>query len=208
MKDLQNESTAFTLRDGFGPEHRDMAVGLFWAAFEHKLGRVMRPEAKALAFLDSVADPAHAVSAIDADGALIGVAGFKTAKGAFIGGALKELQAAYGAFGGLWRGLALSIIERDLAPNLLLMDGIVVSEAARGRGVGGALLDAVKAKATQLGCKAVRLDVIDSNQRARALYERAGFRARRSADFGPLGALFGFRRATAMTCPLTSRAGR
>ena len=49
-----------------------------------------------------------------------------------------------------------------------------VAPAARGCGVGGALLAALIGKARTRGCRALSLSVEDGN-RARALYERAGF---------------------------------
>jgi hypothetical protein len=121
---LVAEEKAFSIVDGFQTDQRDMAIRLFWEAFEGKLLPVMKPDAKALRFLDLVADPAHAISAISSDGTLIGGAGFKTKNGSFIGGGLKELCAAYGMIGGFWRGLVLSILERPLQPGTLLMDGI------------------------------------------------------------------------------------
>ncbi len=192
--------TPFTITDGFPPDQRGTAIRLFWSAFKAKLHPVMKPEEKALGFLDLAADPAHALGAIAPDGTLIGIAGYKTKDGSFIGGELREFAAVYGWFGGVWRGLVLSLLERPLEPMTLLMDGIVVSENARGQGVGSALLTAVKQKALSLGCRQVRLDVIDINPRARALYERQGFAAGNTTDIGPLRYLFGFRKATKMIC--------
>lgn len=83
------------------------------------------------------------------------------------------------------------------------MDGIVVSDAARGQGIGTRLLAAIKDEALARGCTSVRLDVIDSNPRARALYEREGFVAGHRSDLGPLRHLFGFRSATEMVCHLS-----
>ena len=48
----------------------------------------------------------------------------------------------------------------------------------------------------------VRLDVIDSNWRARALYERQGFLATRTESLGLLRLLFGFSASTTMVRPL------
>ena len=47
--------------------------------------------------------------------------------------------------------------------------------AARGQGVGTALLKAIIAEGRRRGYAEVRLDVIDTNPRATALYERIGF---------------------------------
>ncbi len=190
----------YSIVDGFQASQKGTAIGLFWQAFKGKLHPVMKPKLKALRFLDMVADPAHAISAISRDGTLIGVAGFKTTKGSFIGGSLKQLCAVYGLLGGCWRGLVLSVLERPLQADTLLMDGIFVSETARGGGVGSALLSAIKEKAIACGCSKVRLDVIDTNPRARVLYERHGFISQDTSDIGPLRHIFGFQKATAMVC--------
>lgn len=185
---------------GFDDPERDRIAALYWDAFRGKLGRIMRPESTALAFLARVVDPAYALVARDADGAVLGVAGFKTQDGAFVGGGLREFAQAYGAFSGLWRGLLLGALERPIEPDTLLMDGICVAAAARGQGVGSALLDAIRAEARSRACSQVRLDVIDSNPRARALYERHGFQAVGTESLGPLRHVFGFEAATAMVC--------
>ncbi len=193
---------AFSVRPGFLPEHRREAAALYWSAFAGKLGRVMRPERKAMDFLVRILDPAHAFSAVGSDDELLGIAGFKTQDGAFIGGGLRDLATSYGWFGAVWRGVLLDLLERATEPGLLLMDGIFVRESARGRGVGTALLDRIYSEAQRRGLHGVRLDVIDTNPRARALYERKGFQVRDTVDTGPLRYLFGFCTATTMIRPV------
>ncbi|MEL7115184.1 MAG: GNAT family N-acetyltransferase [Pseudomonadota bacterium] len=177
---------------------REDAARLFWQAFQGKLGKVMGPDAKAIAFLTRVLNPSFGIAALDVEGRVIGIAGFKTADGALVGGEMRDLFAVYGVFGGLWRGVTLSVLERETAPGTLLMDGIFVESRARGLGVGTQLLHAIKARAAELGLDHVRLDVIDSNPKARALYERQGFQAEGQSHLGPLSWIFGFKSATAM----------
>ncbi|WP_299968316.1 GNAT family N-acetyltransferase [uncultured Roseobacter sp.] len=185
-------STEFEAQDRAG------VADLYWQAFGHKLGRVMGPDPRALRFLCDVIDPRYALTARDATGRLLGVAGFKTAQGQLVGGTLRQMQEHYGWGGGLWRGLVLSALERPVAADVLLMDGICVAPAARGHGVGTALLQAIKDTARAQGKTGVRLDVIDSNDRARALYERQGFTVRGVEHTGPLRHLFRFESATQM----------
>ena len=182
---------------GFDETQRDHVARLFWSAFSGKLGRVLGPEEKALRFIASVLRPDFAFCAVEGE-QLLGVAGFKTAEGGLVGGQLSDLTPVYGAFGGLWRGVLLDQLERDLADGQLLMDGIFVDAAARGKGVGTALLDAIIEHGSEVGCHDVRLDVIDTNPRARALYERRGFVASGEVDAWPLHRVFGFRKATTM----------
>ena len=187
-----------TIEKGFAEVHRNEVAELFWEAFSQKLSKVMRPKDRALSFVQNVLRPDHAISAVDDKGVLLGAAGFKTSDGALVGGELSDLTAVYGPFGGLWRGLILSVLERDLTPDQFLMDGIFVRAEARGMGVGTALLNAVIAEARERGCSEVRLDVIDSNPRARALYERVGFKADGVETTGPFRWIFGFKMATKM----------
>ena len=142
--------------------------------------------------------PEYALCARNDDGTLLGVAGFKTNEGALIGGEFSDLREIYGAFGASWRALLLSMLERSVEEKSFLMDGIFVTREARGLGVGTALLRAIIAEAETRGCADVRLDVIDTNARARALYEREGFVAGKVQSLGPLKYIFGFSSATEM----------
>ena len=193
------------IRAGFPESARPDVAALYWDAFANKLGRVMRPRAKALRFFSDVADPRFAFSAVSKDGTFLGAAGFKTPDGAFVGGGMRELAKAYGWLGAAWRGPLLALLERENESGLLLMDGIFVRPEARGRGAGGALLDAVCAEAERRGLRGVRLDVIDDNARARALYERKGFTPTKKTNLGPLRVVFGFSSATTMVKPTTTK---
>jgi ribosomal protein S18 acetylase RimI-like enzyme len=182
---------------------RDAAAALYLAAFEGKIGTVLGRGDRARAFLADCIDPAHALAATSRDGReLLGIAGMRDASGAFMGGGVADLSRHYGMIGGMIRGLALSALEREAAPGVLQMDGLCVARSARGRGVGSALLRAIAAEARSRGAAEVRLDVIDTNPRAFALYLRTGFREVKRAEIGPLRHLFGFRSAVTMSLAL------
>jgi GNAT superfamily N-acetyltransferase len=160
---------------GLPPELAAEAASLYWQAFSGKLGGVMGPEPKALRYIIRVLQPDHAVVAVDAAGALCGVAGFRSARGAFVGGGVADLLAIYGHWGGLWRQLCLRLLNHDLEPRALVVDGLVVAPGRRGQGIGAALLAALSEEARRRGHPELRLDVVEENLRARALYEREGF---------------------------------
>ena len=183
---------------GFPDSDRRQIAALYWEAFGAKLGRTMGPTPKALRYFEAVLYPPHALCARDSDGTLLGVAGFKTYQGALVGGSFRDMARVYGWIGTAWRVALLSALERDTESARFLMDGIFVEPAARGRGVGTLLLEAIAVEAAARGYAEVRLDVIDSNDRARALYERRGFRAIKTHSTGLLRHVFGFRSATTM----------
>lgn len=187
-----------SMTQGFNEDERAIVAGLYWQAFGAKLGKLLGPETRALEFLCDVLDPNFAITARGNDGTVLGVAGFKTAKGAMVGGGLQDLARHYGWMGTVWRAPLLALVERDIQDGVLLMDGICVKANARGLGVGTALLHAIKDQAVARGLVQVRLDVINSNPRARALYERIGFVEQGTEQLGPLRHLFGFDGATKM----------
>lgn len=64
---------------------------------------------------------------------------------------------------------------------------IAVAPRSQGRGLGRQLLDALLDEARRRGCTQVFLEVLDTNEAAIALYERAGFerQGRRRDYYGP-----------------------
>ncbi|MGR3514047.1 MAG: GNAT family N-acetyltransferase [Paracoccaceae bacterium] len=190
-------------RLGFDANDRKKVADLFWQAFSGKLNVVLGPEGKAKRFLCKVLDPNYAISAYSREeGALLGVAGFKTDDGAMVGGTFSDPSAHYGFWSAIWRGVLADQLERPIAPGELCMDGIFVTSHARGKGVGTLLLKAVQAEATARSMTSVRLDVIDTNPRARKLYERFGFMPQNTTRTGVLRPVFGFASSTRMTLTL------
>jgi len=183
---------------GLPEDQRGAAARLYWQAFGGKLGPVMGPDPRALVFLERVMRADHVIVALDGAGRLLGMAGFKTPKGSFAGGGMADLQAVYGQVGAIWRGALLQLLSREIDNDRFLLDGICVMEHARSQGLGAALLHEICGLARSRGYASVRLDVVDINQRARALYEREGFRAIRTEGLGPLRFVFGFAATTTM----------
>lgn len=187
-----------TVQAGLPDGSLERAAALYWEAFGEKLGFAMGPRSKGLQFARRVLDPAHALSAVDESGQLLGVVGFKTSQGALVGGNFMDLVAIYGALGASWRALLLSLLDQDVENERFLMDGIFVAPHARGHGIGTALLDAIIAEARTRGYKSIRLDVINTNPRAKALYERHGFTTLKTRQMGWLKHLFKFESAITM----------
>lgn len=183
----------WSIQRGFPETVRDQAAHLYFEAFAGKLGGLLGRDGRGAAFFQRILNPDFAISALSADGdRLLGIAGFKTAEGSMTAGGLGDLTAIYGWFGTAWRAPFLALLERDRVENQLLMDGIAVATEARGLGIGTALLEAIVREAGNRNLKTVRLDVIDSNPRARALYERFGFAVMSTEKIGPLRHVFGF----------------
>ncbi len=75
----------------------------------------------------------------------------------------------------------LGVVMVTLKPELLShapsahLEALVVADNAEGQGVGGSLLAAAEEEARQRGALSMTLHVFALNQRARKVYERAGY---------------------------------
>ncbi|WP_328945898.1 GNAT family N-acetyltransferase [Streptomyces sp. NBC_00250] len=186
------------------PEGAEARVAaLYWEAFARKLGVALNPPDKARAFLAAHLHHDRGITAL-VDGEVAGVAGYQLDGRGLTGGGASDLLAAYGVLRGLPRLALLALLERRPASRELVMDGIAVAPEHRGTGIGGLLLREIAAVAAEARCRRVRLDVIDVNPRARALYERHGFVAVRTAKTPCLRGLMGFGAVTTMHRPVTA----
>jgi len=191
-----------TLQVGLPDDLRSDAARLYWQAFGSKLGLVMGPEPRALRFLLRAMRTDQVIIARTAQGELVGIAGFKTEHGSFASGQPADLEAIYGTFGSFWRKAVLGWLSDGIDSDHFLLDGLCVDEKCQGQGLGTALLHAICAEARLRGFGAVRLDVIDSNTRAVALYQRLGFAVTARNNIGVLRWVFGFSAALTMTRPV------
>ena len=158
----------------------------------------MGPEVLALAYLHRVIRADHAIVAVSDSGRLLGLAGFKTPLGSFAAGSPDEMRASYGIFGGTWRARLLGRLSDEVDNANFLLDGLCVASDHRGQGIGSALMSAIGAEARLRGYGSVRLDVIESNDRAQALYHRLGFVETKRQQIGILRHVFGFQAAVTM----------
>jgi ribosomal protein S18 acetylase RimI-like enzyme len=99
----------------------------------------------------------------------------------------------------------MNMFEREPRRGELVLDGMAVTRPARGSGTGSMLLRAVRDFARVEGYETVRLDVVDTNPRARALYERHGFIATETRLFPVLERALGFGSSTTMVLTLTDQ---
>ncbi|MFI8101373.1 GNAT family N-acetyltransferase [Streptomyces sp. NPDC086023] len=190
------------IRRGFPEGAEDRIAELYWEAFGRKLGAALGPEEQGRAFLAAHLVPDRTLVALSA-GRVVGVAGLRTGTRGMSSAGAGDVLKAYGWLGGLPRLAALALLEHAAAPGELVLECLAVDARRRGLGTGGALLRACYAYAAEAGCSRVGLQVVDGNPRARALYEREGFRAVGTQRTPFLRELMGFSAVTTMHRPIT-----
>lgn len=178
---------------------KDTAAKLFHEAFGKKIALAVPEKEKQLKLINNSLLLDYAIGAFSGD-ELIGIAGFNTPNGSFTGGkiGLSGLIALLGFFRGIKAAIILSIYERKPKLGELVMDGISVNASARGQGIGSGLLKAIQAYATEQGYTSIRLDVINTNPRAKKLYERMGFEVVKTENFPLLQKHLGFSGSSTM----------
>jgi ribosomal protein S18 acetylase RimI-like enzyme len=175
---------------------RAAAAELYWEAF----GRLLRPalgrSEQGIAVLTDGLDPSRAIAALDGD-ELVGLVGLHYGDRAFTRLRARSLLRHLGV-AGLPRLVPLLLLAGRPAAGELRIDGIAVRGDRRGAGVGSLLLREAAGRARSVGIEVIRLEVVDTNPRARALYEREGYVAVRTERTPYLRRAMGFGSVTTM----------
>lgn len=192
-----NASSRVEIGLGLPEALRGAAAGLYWDAFGRKLGAAIGPRRRGEAVLERALRPDRALVAVSS-GELLGLVGFHLSGSSFAEVKLGDLTVEFGLVGGVLRAVPLALLERGARQGELLLDGIVVLAGQRGTGIGTGLLRAAIGFAADNGLGSVRLDVVDTNPRARRLYAREGFVPVRTEKTPYLQRAFGFSAYTTM----------
>lgn len=205
-KETKTMGDEITVQQGFPEELLSSAAELYDAAFGAKLAIAMPNPISRTAVLKAGFNPEFSFVAIH-DGEMVGIAGFKTGRGALTGGiSFRVLKDEIGLWGAIRAVLVLALFQRNHVEGQLLMDGIGVSPKMRGSGIGTKLLHSLIEYSKTEGYRSIRLDVIDTNPAARRLYERVGFVPVKTEQFAYLKWLLGFGAATQMKYSLNAQA--
>lgn len=182
---------------GFAEHQRTRVGALYWEAFGRKLGPAFADDATGLALVQATLSPDRVLVARLGD-VIAGVCGFYEGDRGAVDLTWAALRRQLSTRASIRAGLLLAVLARGEHPGALVLDGICVDADLRGHGIGSALLVAASEQARRRGARAVRLSVVDTNPRARALYQRLGFQPVDAGSLGPLSAVYGFGRYTVM----------
>ena len=174
------------------------AADLFYDAFRRKFEPIAGSREKAVAVLAEDFDAERVILAVGATEKVLGIVGLNYEGRRLANLSWQTFRSHFGPLSGSWKRLAFSAFMRDEHPGQLQMEGIAVHADARGRGIGTCLLEETCAVARRVGLSHVRLEVINTNPRARMLYEREGFEPGPVHRLPLVGRWFGFSSYTTM----------
>jgi ribosomal protein S18 acetylase RimI-like enzyme len=182
---------------GLGVEDLPPAVAILLEAFDEKIAHELRCVSDEQAARITVAGIAPELGwiAVAPDGSVVGVAGVAAPGRPFFHIPFAVLRHEFGLAGALqrWAYSLMEVLAHPRREGTRRVEVLAVRADARGSGVGTALLEAIAAAARDEGAERLLLEVVDTNGRARDLYERVGFRTTRTIRSGLLTAGAGYR---------------
>lgn len=182
---------------GFAEHERTRVGALYWEAFGRKLRPAFADDATGLALVHATLSPDQVLVARLGD-VIAGVCGFYEGDRGAVDLTWAALRRQLSTAASIRAGLLLAVLARGERHGALVLDGVCVDVDLRGHGIGSALLAAANEHARRRSARVVRLSVVDTNPRARALYQRLGFQPVDTGSLGPLRAVYGFDRYTVM----------
>ncbi|CAB1081682.1 hypothetical protein JY97_09435 [Alkalispirochaeta odontotermitis] len=169
---MDTESVAISV--GLPPESSGKIAAMYFDIFSRKLSAVLGRRAAVALIADHISAD-RIIVAFDGE-EIAGIAGLKYDGIGFFAPDRREFLKRYGPVVGRVRSGLWESVQTKPRSHQLLLDGLGVQADLRGRGIGNALLKAVDQRARELDKTEVILEVVDTNPRAKALYERFGYR--------------------------------
>lgn len=188
------------------PELNMPAARLFVRGFHDKIRPIFGDAERSRRFVAANLDPRYCLAALSEQG-LVGILGVQTQGDGFLNVKREAMVTEYGWIRGSIKFTIYHRLSQVDAADEWYVDGLVVAEGMRGQGIGTGLLDLFERTARERGATMVSLDVVDTNPRAKALYERHGFMATKETSIRPFNRVFRLPYAamTRMIKPLTAQ---
>ena len=165
----------FRILQGLPPHLRPAAAALYWDGFGHLLLPFAVDRRRGEALVAASLNPAQALAAVDRQGALIGLMGWRGSQGGLLSPTPAEFRLVWGPMRGHACHLATRFWRPGPATSDLIIDGIVIAPEWRQRGLARALLAHATQIAADRGHPGLRAEVEAANHPALDAYTALGF---------------------------------
>ncbi|NNF97842.1 MAG: GNAT family N-acetyltransferase [Desulfobacteraceae bacterium] len=171
--------------------YRAPAARLYLSALRDKLGPVLGYGYRAQMIIAEHIRTDNCIAAVSAR-ELIGILGIKAGKHGFFNPTIRVLCKKFGVIGGFFSILGLMLLDHRTGAGEWHVDGVAVADHMRNRHIGTTLFNRLEIKARHHGIRRLSLGVINTNHRARILYERLGYMNVRQDSIKPFNTIFRF----------------
>lgn len=194
---------AVELRFGV-PENQKLKVAsIIYDAFGSKFNKFYGNKNKVVEYISKSLRNDRTIISLK-NGMTVGFVGLEHNKKSFIEPDLKQTFHIFGLASPVAILITkLFVLANKTKPQEMHLESIAVSKTERGKGIGSKLLQFVLNHARSKGFSQIKLEVVNTNPRARQLYESFGFEEVKVNKIPyPLSFLMGFENIIEMVCKL------
>ena len=176
-----------TIENGTKPEFSDLfklrVVDIYFQAFGQKITSLIKQESKAREIIKKSINYDMAFYALDKNKNLLGFLGFQTTEIGFIEFEFSYFKEIFKPIPAFLKWMILRVFRPRVRVNEIRIDSIAVDASQRGNNIGTLLIERFFSFAKLNDFERTYLEVVDTNPRAKKLYERLGFKTKKTVNF-------------------------
>ena len=157
-------------------------VRIFYDAFERKITAFIKSKEKAISIYEKSLNTDRIILAVE-DKKITGMAGLHYDDRNFTDINYDTLKRYYSPLKSFFMYWGLRLMTPKVQKGTVRVDSLAVDKSYRGQGIGTMLIEGVIEFARQNGYSEVLLEVVDTNPKAKVLYERMGFKVKKKVNF-------------------------
>lgn len=166
------------IADSINKNQRIRAIEIIYDAFEQKIRVLIKSKEKALAIYNKSLKNDQVFYAL-LDGNVVGLIGLQHKNKTFLEFKYRDLRKYFNPLQSYFIYRIYKLTSPKIKDDVLRIDSIAVDKSFRSLGIGTQLINKVFEFAKNKGFKEVILEVINTNPKAKTLYERIGFKEKK-----------------------------
>ena len=160
----------------------NQAIEIYYFAFKQKIRPLIKSKEKAIAVYKKGLNYDRIFYAV-IENNVVGLVGLYYEKKNFIDIEYSNLRKHFNPFRSFFIYSIYRLISSKIKEDVLRIDSLAVKESVRGLGIGSQLIDKVFQFAKSKGFNEVILEVVDTNPKAKKLYEKIGFKEKKLVKY-------------------------
>jgi GNAT superfamily N-acetyltransferase len=185
------ETKKIKITDKINENQLNQAMDIYYFAFKQKIRPLIKSKEKAIEIYKKGLNADRVFYAV-IENNVVGLAGLHYENKNFIDVEYSNLRKHFNPFSSYFIYSIYKLISPKIREDVLRIDSLAVKESVRGFGIGSQLIDKVFQFAKSKGFNEVILEVVDTNPRAKKLYEKVGFKEKRLIKYYFLARSAGF----------------
>ena len=163
------------IADSINKNQRIRAIEIFYDAFEQKIRALIKSKEKALAIYNRSLKNDQVFYAL-LDGNVVGLIGLHYKNKTFLEFKYRDLRKYFNPLRSYFIYRIFKLTSPKIKDDALRIDSIAVDKSFRSLGIGSQLINKVFEFAKNEGFREVVLEVVNTNPKAKELYDRIGFK--------------------------------